>query len=62
MICVFGGTSLTVPDDWNIHIKIVSIFGGFADKRRSKSENIYSEKEILIKGVCIFGGGEIKSY
>jgi predicted membrane protein len=61
MICVFGGTSLTVPDDWNIHFRIASILGGFADKRKPVSTNINSDKEIFIKGVCIFGGGEIKS-
>ena len=44
-------------------IDVVSIFGGFSDKRHdftdeSKKEN----KELHIKGLLMFGGGEIKNF
>ena len=54
---------MVVPSDWNIHIEVVSVFGGFADKRR-KVDNMRTEssKILHIKGVSIFGGGEIKSF
>jgi predicted membrane protein len=62
MVNIFGGSKLIVPGNWKIHVDVVSIFGGFADKRRSvivDSEN--PGKELIITGVAIFGGGEIKS-
>jgi predicted membrane protein len=59
---VFGGTKLIVPEDWNIKVEVSSIFGGFED-RRSPSVISRSDpnKTVVIKGSCIFGGGEITS-
>lgn len=59
---IFGGTKLIIPPDWNIKIEVVSIFGGFVDKRRNISPvNINPNKILVIKGACVFGGGEIRS-
>jgi predicted membrane protein len=59
---IFGGTKFIVPEDWNIKIEVVSIFGGFED-RRSPSVISRSDpnKTVIIKGSCIFGGGEVTS-
>lgn len=59
---VFGGTKLIVPEDWNIKFEVSSTFGGFED-RRSPSVISRSDpnKTVVIKGSCIFGGGEITS-
>ena len=59
---LFGGTKLIVPDDWVIKSDVVSIFGGFDDKRNINSGQIDPNKIITIKGMVLFGGGEIKSY
>lgn len=59
MVNVFGGVALTAPSDWTIKIQVVSIFGGFSDKR--PVNQVDSKKVMIIKGVCLFGGGEIKS-
>ncbi len=58
---VFGGTKLLIPSDWNVKVDVIPIFGGFADKRQPIS-NFNSESKIVIKGIVIFGGGEIKSF
>ncbi len=59
---VFGGTKIIVPRDWNVKTEVVSIFGGFADKRNFFSETSYDpSKTLIIKGAAIFGGGEIRS-
>jgi predicted membrane protein len=57
---IFGGSKLIVPEDWNIKVEVTSIFGGFDDKRSSSviSRSDVS-KIVVIKGVTIFGGGEI---
>ncbi len=59
---LFGGSKFIVPADWNVKIEVVSIFGGFSDKRKKFSDtSIDPTKEFIIKGIVIFGGGEIKS-
>jgi predicted membrane protein len=64
VLAVFGGLKLIVPENWNVKINAVSIFGGFSDKHRAYSSEDYKEGEpqLIIKGFLIFGGGEIKSY
>lgn len=64
MFCLFGGSKIIVPTHWRMKIEIVSIFGGYNDKRRKASvvENDQNESLLVLKGVVIFGGGEIKSY
>ena len=59
---VFGGGSLIVPADWNVRIEVVSIFGGFSDERKIIKHGADSTRVLVLKGNCIFGGGDIKSY
>jgi predicted membrane protein len=57
---IFGGSKIIVPEDWNIKIEVVSIFGGFDDKRSaSVIARSNTSKVVVIKGACIFGGGEV---
>ncbi|MBM4171163.1 MAG: hypothetical protein FJ214_04775 [Ignavibacteria bacterium] len=60
---IFGGTSIIIPADWKVESDVLSIFGGFGDKRR-KDPNIVQDpgKTLSIKGIVLFGGGEIKNY
>jgi predicted membrane protein len=61
--CVFGGTTLIVPDDWTVIIDIVPVLGGFSDSRKlSPGRIVDPQKQLVIKGAVVFGGGEIKSY
>jgi predicted membrane protein len=63
MVNVFGGSKFIIPSHWNVHVEVVAIFGGFSDKRKSISGLQHDgKKELYIKGVAIFGGGEIKSF
>ena len=59
MICVFGGSTLIVPADWNVKVEMFSIFGGFEDKR--VTGQVDYNKTLILKGVAIFGGGEVKT-
>jgi len=59
---IFGGTKITVPRGWNVKTEVVSIFGGFTDKRHYFNENSADpSKTLVIKGVAIFGGGELRN-
>lgn len=60
---IFGGSEIIVPRGWDVHVDVTSIFGGFDDKRGPvDSTHPEFEKVLIIKGVNIFGGGEVKSY
>jgi predicted membrane protein len=59
VVSVFGGSSLIVPSDWNVKVEIFSIFGAYEDKR--VVGQIDFSKTLILRGVAIFGGGDIKS-
>lgn len=59
---LFGGSTLFVPKDWEVKIEVLSIFGGFSDKRREDPRLVPNpDKVLVIKGLVIFGGGELKN-
>jgi predicted membrane protein len=61
--CVFGGTTIIVPDDWNVKIEVVPVLGGFGDSRKlNPGRVIDTSRQLVIKGAVVFGGGEVKSY
>ena len=61
--CVFGGTSLIVPVDWNVVIDVTPILGGFSDSRKLIPGRASDpSKTLVIRGAVIFGGGEVKGY
>lgn len=62
MTAIFGGSTLIIPSDWKVETDVLSIFGGFSDKRRKDPNKVQDPNRILvIKGLALFGGGEIKN-
>lgn len=60
---MFGGWTLVVPPNWQVRNEVISIFGGISDKRMISTDTIKDNtRQLVLKGVVIFGGGEIKSY
>lgn len=62
---VFGGTKLIVPPHWKIQSRdMVAIFGGIDDKRPmlGNPQGDESEKLLILKGTCMLGGIEIRSF
>ncbi len=64
VVTIFGGTKFIVPPDWNVVSDAVAILGGISDKRPQKMNPDPKDtgKTLIIKGVAIFGGVEIKSF
>lgn len=63
MLCIFGGSKMLVPSDWKLKIEVVSIFGGISDKRKiSAQPDSQSSSELVLKGLVLFGGSDIKSF
>jgi predicted membrane protein len=63
VLCVFGGTTIILPKEWNIVINVTSVLGGFSNKAiRNPSIVIDQSRTLHIKGLAMFGGGEVKTY
>ncbi len=62
---VFGGTKLIVPPHWKVWSKeMVAVLGGVDDKRPMVGNPSGEEinKTLILKGTCMLGGIEIRSY
>lgn len=59
---MFGGSKFIVPGSWKVKSEAVSLFGGLSDKRHIKPSEEVTEQVLLIKGLILFGGVEIKNY
>jgi predicted membrane protein len=62
MTAVFGGVKIIVPREWHVKHEVVSILGGFTDKRVPGGDRTDRSRTLVIKGTTIFGGGELLSY
>lgn len=63
VLCVFGGTTIILPKEWNVVINVTSVLGGFSNKAiRNPSIVIDQTRTLHIKGLAMFGGGEVKTY
>lgn len=64
LFVLFGGFTLVVPSDWDVHQKVTPLFGGVSDLRKSmlSSEGKKTSGKLIIKGLTIFGGVELKNY
>jgi predicted membrane protein len=63
LLCIFGGVSMRVPEGWHVKTEVNAIFGGFSDERSfmdHPEENTEPKKVLYIKGLVLFGGGELK--
>lgn len=55
----WGGIEIKVPEDWNVVLDGVPILGGFDDKTHQR--DVDPSKTLIIKGLAIMGGVEIKN-
>ncbi len=58
---LFGGTKFIVPESWAVQSDAISILGGFSDKR-AVSMSTSEGNVLVIKGIVILGGIEVKSF
>ena len=56
---IFGGSKFILPEGWDIKLEVTSVFGGFSDKRERSIIVPDSSRQLIIRGVALFGGGEL---
>ncbi|GAA4443946.1 DUF5668 domain-containing protein [Ravibacter arvi] len=59
---IMGGTELVVPATWDVQSDVVAVLGGVEDKRDPHFLRTEPGKLLILEGVCLLGGIEIKSY
>jgi len=59
VFCAFGGCEIYVPTDWKVLVDTTAILGGFSDATSSRQSE--TTVTIRIKGLTIFGGGELRN-
>ncbi len=63
VVMIFGGSKIIVPQDWDVKVDVAAVFGGFSDKRiKSPEVSRDSSRTLIIKGIAIFGGGELVNF
>lgn len=56
--CVLGGLEVTVPPELSVRVEGTGILGGFEDSSRGEPG---ARPRLLIRGVAVLGGVEVKS-
>jgi predicted membrane protein len=57
---IFGGVEIVVPETWNVIVRGAGIFGGYADESHHPPASAPAP-ELIVQGVAIFGGVNIKN-
>ena len=55
---LWGGIDVQVPEDWTVVVKGIPLLGGFSDTRKGARPD--PAKVLVVKGVAIMGGVEVK--
>ena len=56
-VAIFGGPEIRVPEDWNVKLDVLTLFGAAEDSRPRVA--VSEEPDLVVTGVTIFGGVEI---
>jgi predicted membrane protein len=59
---IFGGCKLIVPPGWSVKSEVTAIFGGVDDKRGIQQLADEPHKLLIIRGIAMFGGIDIRNF
>jgi hypothetical protein len=58
---IFGGTKIIIPSNWQVVSDIAAVFASVDDKRM-RGSTLDDNKVLVLKGVSLFAGIDIRSY
>ena len=61
VFALMGGFEIVVPKHWQVNVQGVPFMGGMENKTRPEENGISSKKCLVIKGLVIMGGVDIKN-
>lgn len=59
---IFGGAKIIVPAGWQVKSEVTAVFGGLDDKRSVQPLAEGINKLLIIRGIALFGGVDIRNY
>ncbi len=59
---VFGGAKIIIPPGWEVKSEVTAVFGGLDDKRSIQPISDGRHRLLIIKGLAMFGGVDIRNY
>jgi predicted membrane protein len=59
VFAMWGGIEIKVPENWSVSGRVTPILGGYEDKTRTVSDG--TNQRLLVRGLVIMGGVEIKN-
>lgn len=59
---VFGGAKIIIPPGWEVKSEVTAVFGGLDDKRSIQPITDGKHRLLIIKGLAMFGGVDIRNY
>ncbi|RYG18980.1 MAG: hypothetical protein EOO07_07770 [Chitinophagaceae bacterium] len=59
---IFGGAKFIIPPGWEVKSEVTAIFGGLDDKRSIQPITDGKNRLLIIKGLAMFGGVDIRNY
>jgi hypothetical protein len=62
IVQIFGGSKIIVPSNWQVVSDTAAVFAGIDDKRIKTGVIQDNNKILVLKGVSIFAGIDIRSY
>lgn len=62
IVQIFGGTKIIVPSHWKVVSDLAAVFAGVDDKRIKNTAPLDTDKVLVLTGVSIFAGVDIRSY
>ncbi len=62
VVAIFGGVKIILPPSWEVKTEVTAVFGGIDDKRALMPFNGEVRKIVILKGVALFGGVDIRNF
>jgi predicted membrane protein len=59
---IFGGCKIIVPSGWQVKSEVTAIFGGLDDKRSVQPIGDGPQKLLILRGIAMFGGVDIRNF
>jgi hypothetical protein len=57
----WGGIEIRVPEDWTVTVEGIALLGAYEDSTHTRESGVMPRQELIVKGLAIMGGVEIKN-
>jgi predicted membrane protein len=62
VVAVFGGIKIIIPPTWQVKSELTAVFGGMEDKTSIMPYHAEHNKMVVIRGMALFGGVDIRNF